>query len=56
MRPDRSRERCWCWLCDHYICDGCGVEAKLPGYVHKTWRQKQDEWLRSVMKRSVLIA
>lgn len=29
LRPDRTRERAWCWSCDHYICDGCGVLMKL---------------------------
>lgn len=29
LNPNRSREREWCWNCDKYICDGCGVLKKL---------------------------
>lgn len=28
LNPDRSRERTWCYKCDHYICDGCAALAK----------------------------
>jgi hypothetical protein len=32
LNPDRTRERGWCWSCDHYICDGCTANraAGLP--------------------------
>jgi hypothetical protein len=31
LNPTRSRERNWCYNCDHYICDDCGLERKLTG-------------------------
>ena len=31
MHPQRTREREWCWKCDAYICDGCGLLLKLGG-------------------------
>jgi hypothetical protein len=40
MNPDRKRDREWCSSCDRYICDNCGLERKLPGYEHKSFRQK----------------
>lgn len=30
LNPNRSRERGWCWACDHYICDACNA-AKQAG-------------------------
>lgn len=42
MRPERERAREWCWVCDAYICDGCGLLRKLSGYEHKTARQIMD--------------
>ena len=29
MHPQRTRDREWCWKCDAYICDGCGLMLKL---------------------------
>lgn len=29
LRPERTREREWCWNCDKYICDNCGILKKL---------------------------
>jgi hypothetical protein len=26
LNPDRTRERAWCYKCDHYICDACAVQ------------------------------
>jgi len=31
LRPDRSRERGWCWRCDRYVCDACGFLMKTQG-------------------------
>lgn len=28
LNPNRSRERGWCWNCDHYICDLCEAARK----------------------------
>ena len=35
MHPQRTRAREWCWKCDAYICDGCGLRMKVEG-VHRT--------------------
>lgn len=40
INPNRVREREYCRQCDFYICDNCGLERKLPDYVHKTEWQK----------------
>ena len=45
MNPLRMRERSYCSACDKYICDNCGVEMRLPDYVHKTYTQYLDEGL-----------
>jgi len=34
MNPLRSRDREWCFFCDAYICDRCGLMRKL-GAAHK---------------------
>lgn len=39
INPKRTRDREYCSNCDMYICDNCGLERKLPGYVHRTHRQ-----------------
>ena len=28
LNPNRTREREWCFSCDGYICDGCGVARR----------------------------
>lgn len=28
LNPQRTRAREWCWSCDAYICDGCGLLKK----------------------------
>jgi hypothetical protein len=45
MNPDRIRTRGWCSNCDHYICDWCNEERQTPGYVHKSYKEKMDQWL-----------
>jgi predicted RNA-binding Zn-ribbon protein involved in translation (DUF1610 family) len=45
MNPDRTRERSYCQACNKYICDNCGLEMRLPDYVHKTYKQQIDESL-----------
>lgn len=45
MNPLRTRERCYCSACNKYICDNCGVNMKLPDYVHKTYNQQLEEGL-----------
>lgn len=42
MHPQRTRERAWCWACDAYICDGCGLLTKL-GAPHKPLRALLEE-------------
>lgn len=34
--PDRTRERGYCKVCDHYVCDDCKGAMSLPNYVHQT--------------------
>ena len=43
LHPQRMREREWCWTCDAYICDNCGLLRKLGDYTHKTARQQMEE-------------
>lgn len=45
MNPMRTRDRCLCYQCNKYICDNCGIQMKMPDYVHKTTTQKQEEAL-----------
>jgi hypothetical protein len=45
VNPDRIRERAFCQLCNKYICDICGLEQRLPNYVHKTYTQQLEEGL-----------
>lgn len=40
MNPNRTRERAFCQACSKYICDNCGIEQRLPDYVHTTYNQK----------------
>lgn len=30
----RTRERAYCAMCDHYICDFCDAQRHEPTYVH----------------------
>lgn len=45
MNPLRTRERHLCFYCNKYICDNCGIQSKLPDYVHKTYKQNNEEAL-----------
>lgn len=36
LRPDRKRERPYCRLCDHYICDVCDPIRREADYQHLT--------------------
>lgn len=50
LRPNRSRERGWCFRCDRYICDGCGLLMKTqgcPGSLNKRLDTLQTEMIRS---------
>lgn len=40
--PLRTREREYCRLCDHYICDFCGIERQQTGYTHVSFKEKMD--------------
>ena len=40
--PLRTRDRAYCRLCDHYICDICDKERSRPGYVHMPFIQKAE--------------
>jgi hypothetical protein len=43
MNPMRTRDRCLCFHCNKYICDNCGIQMKMPNYVHKTYTQQLEE-------------
>src|ERR1043165_7857118 len=44
MNRMRQRDREWCWVCDAYICDGCGLLRKIEGHgEHKPYRQRLSE-------------
>lgn len=45
MNPMRTRDRHLCVYCNKYICDNCGIQSKLPDYVHKTYNQSLEEGL-----------
>lgn len=45
MNPLRTRERSFCLPCNKYICDNCGIQIKMPNYVHKTYKQQLEEGL-----------
>ena len=45
MNPMRTRDRSLCVYCNKYICDNCGIQSKMPDYVHKTYTQQIDESL-----------
>jgi len=47
MNPMRTRDRSFCVSCNKYICDNCGIQLKMPDYVHKTYIQQQEESLTS---------
>jgi len=47
INPNRQSERAYCSKCDHYVCNGCGAVMKAPGYVHRSWRQLIDEFVKS---------
>ena len=40
VNPARTRAREHCINCDQYICDGCGLERKQSGYIHKSHKEK----------------
>jgi predicted RNA-binding Zn-ribbon protein involved in translation (DUF1610 family) len=52
LNPLRTRERAYCSYCHKYICDNCGLEAKLPGYLHKTYKEKLDDRLTHLQQSS----
>lgn len=45
MNPLRTRDRHLCVYCNKYICDNCGIQMKMPDYVHTTYKQQLDEGL-----------
>lgn len=45
LNPLRERERAHCNACNKDICDNCGIEMKMPFYVHKTYKEKLEEGL-----------
>jgi hypothetical protein len=48
FNPFRTRDRAYCSNCDKYICDNCGLEMKLPGYTHETYRERLNQKLKEL--------
>lgn len=52
LNPLRTRERCYCRKCDAYICDECGIVAKLHGECRpfrKIMDQAQERAVRGII-------
>lgn len=49
MNPDRVRQRGYCYNCDHYICDACGVAMKQTG-ICSSFDRFADEYLERAAK------
>lgn len=45
INPLRERPRAECGYCRKYICDNCGIQMKMPDYVHKTYKQQLEDGL-----------
>lgn len=52
--PLRTRERAYCSKCDHYICDLCAEEIRLPDYSHFPFDKLVDV-SRSLASRGVIL-
>lgn len=50
LRPERVRPREWCWQCDAYICDGCGLRRKL-GVPHVPLAAALDQIYTAISRR-----
>lgn len=52
----RTRPRARCFECDnregHYICDACDYLRSQPGYEHRPFVQKVDEYLNKIVMGS----
>lgn len=49
LRPDRTRERAWCFKCDRYLCDACGFLMKsnpCPGSYNSYLDRLQTQLIR----------
>src|ERR1700739_1888265 len=55
INPLRTRERCYCVFCNKYICDNCGIEMKLPDYIHKTYLQQLEDNLTYYTNKEIII-
>jgi hypothetical protein len=47
MNPLRTRERAWCMQCDRYICDQCNAVRHAAGYVHESFAEFADRYIKS---------
>lgn len=54
LNPNRTRERGWCWSCDHYICDGCNA-ARKAGAACVPFKRKLERAYEAIMRRHRLI-
>jgi hypothetical protein len=53
LNPARSRERHYCPSCDRYICDGCEFERVHLGRKCYTFKQRMDDFEKSVLKGEI---
>lgn len=49
VNPDRTRTRCYCAPCDHYICDPCGAVA-ATSLTHRPFAAVVDHALAHIVR------
>lgn len=54
MNPLRTRERGHCFKCNHYICDTCWAQSRLPDYSHTPYEKKAEDIINAVVKGHTL--
>ena len=53
LNPNRTRAREWCWSCDHYICDECGL-ARKAGAKCRPFMARLEAAYQRLMKNGIL--
>lgn len=53
LNPNRSRERGWCWNCDHYICDDC-TAARQAGAPCVPFIQRMERHFNRLIKNHLI--
>lgn len=52
LNPQRSHEREWCWGCNHYLCDNCGLVRKVDGMC-RSFRVLLDKLQEKLFKKEL---